>query len=373
MPRVIVAEHRPRLPDRHQPAGAPDRAGVGPAAAAGAAHAGAGPGGVAAGADRAAGLAVGAAGCAGRRRRGRRCAASGSSWTCCPRPGTSATRGVCRGTGWATARRRCARCARSRPAWELEQMRAAAEQVRVAAERVPSLLRAGVSEATVQAEVERVLRGAGHQGQLRFRGFNQEMHYGQVLGGPSGAVPGLLRLAAVRAGAEPGAGQGPRRPRARRRRSGDRRPGRRPRGLPGRPDAHVRARSARRRPARGVRHGGRDPARGRARDPARARRPARCSSWPSSWPSGPGLGEHFMGARRRPGPLPRPRRGHGDRRAADAGARLRRAAWSRATWSRSSPSSCSRAAGAVGIENMYAVTADGFETMTTAAEELIEA
>ena len=29
--------------------------------------------------------------------------------------------------------------------------------------------------------------------------------------------------------------------------------------------------------------------------------------------------------------------------------------------------------GAVGIENMYAVTADGFETMTTAPEELIEA
>jgi Xaa-Pro aminopeptidase len=28
--------------------------------------------------------------------------------------------------------------------------------------------------------------------------------------------------------------------------------------------------------------------------------------------------------------------------------------------------------GAVGIENMYAVTADGFETITTAAEELIE-
>ena len=68
--------------------------------------------------------------------------------------------------------------------WELEQMRAAAEQVRTAAERVPSLLRVGVSEAMVQADVERVLRGAGHQGQLRFRGFNQEMHYGQVLCGP---------------------------------------------------------------------------------------------------------------------------------------------------------------------------------------------
>jgi Xaa-Pro aminopeptidase len=51
-------------------------------------------------------------------------------------------------------------------------------------------LREGVSEADVQADVERALRAAGHQGQLRFRGFNQEMHYGQVLAGPSGAVPG---------------------------------------------------------------------------------------------------------------------------------------------------------------------------------------
>jgi Xaa-Pro aminopeptidase len=75
-------------------------------------------------------------------------------------------------------------------AWELEQMRQAAEQVRVAAEAVPGLLGEGVSESNVQLEVERVLRRAGHQGQLRFRGFNQEMHYGQVLGGASGAVPG---------------------------------------------------------------------------------------------------------------------------------------------------------------------------------------
>jgi Xaa-Pro dipeptidase len=74
--------------------------------------------------------------------------------------------------------------------WELEQMRAAGEQVRAAAEAVPGLIGPGVPESTVQLEVERVLRRAGHQGQLRFRGFNQEMHYGQVLGGPSGAVPG---------------------------------------------------------------------------------------------------------------------------------------------------------------------------------------
>ncbi|MGH3075593.1 MAG: aminopeptidase P family N-terminal domain-containing protein, partial [Gaiellales bacterium] len=74
--------------------------------------------------------------------------------------------------------------------WELARMRAAAEQVRRGAEAVPALIRPGIPESQVQLEVERVLRMAGHQGQLRFRGFNQEMHYGQVLAGPSGAVPG---------------------------------------------------------------------------------------------------------------------------------------------------------------------------------------
>ena len=74
--------------------------------------------------------------------------------------------------------------------WELERMRVACAQVATAAAAVPSLLSEGVAESQVQLEVEKVLREAGHQGQLRFRGFNQEMHHGQVLGGPSGAVPG---------------------------------------------------------------------------------------------------------------------------------------------------------------------------------------
>jgi Xaa-Pro dipeptidase len=60
--------------------------------------------------------------------------------------------------------------------WELGHMRTAAGQVRAAADAVPTLIRPGVSESQVQLEVEKVLRQAGHQGQLRFRGFNQEMH-----------------------------------------------------------------------------------------------------------------------------------------------------------------------------------------------------
>src|SRR3954451_2166219 len=101
-------------------------------------------------------------------------APAGRCWMCCPAPGRYAPR---RGRSGAYQQRLpgyrlgdCSQALRgvraSKTGWELEQMRAAAEQVRTAAERVPSLLRVGVSEAMVQADVERVLRGAGHQGQL---------------------------------------------------------------------------------------------------------------------------------------------------------------------------------------------------------------
>jgi Xaa-Pro dipeptidase len=93
-------------------------------------------------------------------------------------------------------------------AWDLEQMAVACEQVRLACEAVPGLIGVGVSEAEVQLEVERELRRAGHQGQLRFRGFNQEMHYGQVLGGPSGAVPGYSDSPLCGPGPNPAIGKG---------------------------------------------------------------------------------------------------------------------------------------------------------------------
>jgi Xaa-Pro aminopeptidase len=93
--------------------------------------------------------------------------------------------------------------------WELARMRAAAEQVRQGAEAVPGLLRTGIAESQVQLEVEKVLRLAGHQGQVRFRGFNQEMHYGQVLAGPSGAVPGYSDSPLCGPGPNPVLGKGP--------------------------------------------------------------------------------------------------------------------------------------------------------------------
>jgi Xaa-Pro dipeptidase len=254
--------------------------------------------------------------------------------------------------------------------WELEQMRTAAEQVRVAAERVPSLLRAGVSEATVQADVERVLRGAGHQGQLRFRGFNQEMHYGQVLCGPSGAVPGYSDSPLCGPGPNPVLGKGP--------------------------DDHLLAAGdpvivdlvgghqgyladQTRTFALGPLAADLRAAYDRAVEILRAVEP---EIRPGTAPSAlfelaerlaerAGLGEHFMG--------------HGAGRIRFLGHGVGMEIDEQPVLAPGfdepmvegnviavEPKFVFPGRGAVGIENMYAVTADGFETITTAAEELIE-
>jgi Xaa-Pro aminopeptidase len=74
--------------------------------------------------------------------------------------------------------------------WELEQIHAAAEQLSHVTEWMARHARPGMTELELAAELERELRLAGHQGPIRFRAFNNELFYGSVLAGPSGAVPG---------------------------------------------------------------------------------------------------------------------------------------------------------------------------------------
>ena len=75
-------------------------------------------------------------------------------------------------------------------AWELERIRGAAEQLSHVTEWMQRHAREGMTEFALAAEIERELRIAGHQGPIRFRAFNNELFYGSVLAGPSGAVPG---------------------------------------------------------------------------------------------------------------------------------------------------------------------------------------
>jgi Xaa-Pro dipeptidase len=74
--------------------------------------------------------------------------------------------------------------------YELERIRAAAEQLSHVTEWMARHARPGMTEIALAAELERELRLAGHQGPIRFRAFNNELFYGSVLAGPSGAVPG---------------------------------------------------------------------------------------------------------------------------------------------------------------------------------------
>jgi Xaa-Pro dipeptidase len=254
--------------------------------------------------------------------------------------------------------------------WELEQMRQAGDQVRAAAAAVPRLLAAGIAESKVQLEVEKVLREAGHQGQLRFRGFNQEMHYGQVLGGPSGAVPGYSDSPLCGPGPNPVLGKGP--------------------------DGHVlqagdpvivdlvgghegyladQTRTFALAPLDADLRAAYDVARDILRATEQVLRPGAVPSelfqLAEQQAAEAGLGDHFMGH----GPDRVRFLGHGVGLEIDELPVLAPGFDEPLVAGHVvavEPKFVFPGRGAVGIENMYAVTADGCETLTTADEELIE-
>lgn len=74
--------------------------------------------------------------------------------------------------------------------------------------RVPGLLREGLTEAAFAGRVEAEARALGHEGIIRMRGFNQEMFYGQLLTGASGAVASFLDTPLAGSGLSPAIAQG---------------------------------------------------------------------------------------------------------------------------------------------------------------------
>ena len=92
--------------------------------------------------------------------------------------------------------------ARSRKSgWELDRIRLACDQTRLAMEYAPHVLVPGRLECDVLSELGHHMRLAGHEGTIRFRGINSEFLFGQVLAGESAAVPGPDGDAAARSGA----------------------------------------------------------------------------------------------------------------------------------------------------------------------------
>ncbi|MCE5332999.1 MAG: Xaa-Pro peptidase family protein [Desulfobacteraceae bacterium] len=93
-------------------------------------------------------------------------------------------------------------------AWEVEMMRRAAAISRLVAESVPKLLKPGVTELELAADLEAIARKAGNTGMLRMRSFNLEMGFGHILSGPNGAVPSYTDSPTGGPGLSPAFGQG---------------------------------------------------------------------------------------------------------------------------------------------------------------------
>jgi Xaa-Pro dipeptidase len=94
--------------------------------------------------------------------------------------------------------------------WELDRIRTAAGQLAAAFAATPDLLEAGMTDRDLQIALEGVLRRAGHQGPVRMRGLNGEVFFGAVLAGPDAAVPAASDTPLGGYGPSPAVGRGAR-------------------------------------------------------------------------------------------------------------------------------------------------------------------
>ncbi len=92
--------------------------------------------------------------------------------------------------------------------WEIRLMRDAAAISKLVAESVPHLLRPGMTEFELCAELEAVSRKAGDSRMIRLRAFNLEMVFGHILSGPNAAVPSYTDAPTGGPGISPAFGQG---------------------------------------------------------------------------------------------------------------------------------------------------------------------
>jgi Xaa-Pro aminopeptidase len=77
--------------------------------------------------------------------------------------------------------------------WELEILRAAgADHDRCLRERLPGLIRAGMTEREVSHRVWEVMFAAGHQGLLRMENYGEEIFLGHIAAGDSGNYPSVF-------------------------------------------------------------------------------------------------------------------------------------------------------------------------------------
>jgi Xaa-Pro dipeptidase len=73
--------------------------------------------------------------------------------------------------------------------YEMEQLRRAAAIMDQVHDQAPGLIKPGISELELSAALEYRLRLLGHQGMVRVRNWDLELHYGHVLSGTAGLHP----------------------------------------------------------------------------------------------------------------------------------------------------------------------------------------
>jgi Xaa-Pro dipeptidase len=93
-------------------------------------------------------------------------------------------------------------------AYEIHIMKDAADQVDRVNSRVKEVLREGMSEIELAAELEYVARTNGHLGHIRMRCFNGEMLFGHTFSGTDSAVPAYTDTPLGGMGPSPSFGQG---------------------------------------------------------------------------------------------------------------------------------------------------------------------
>jgi Xaa-Pro dipeptidase len=92
--------------------------------------------------------------------------------------------------------------------YEIHALQDSAEQVDKVYRRVREVLREGMTDIDLAAELEYVARREGHQGLVRMRSFNGEMVYAHVFSGADTAVPAYIDTPLGGMGPHPGYGQG---------------------------------------------------------------------------------------------------------------------------------------------------------------------
>lgn len=92
--------------------------------------------------------------------------------------------------------------------YEIGIMKDAALQVDKVCRRAREIIREGLTDLELAAELEYTARKEGHQGLSRMRGFNSELFYGHIFSGADSAAPAYLDAPLGGLGVNPSVGQG---------------------------------------------------------------------------------------------------------------------------------------------------------------------